>query len=405
METNKIYYESCMQTMARMPDNFVDCVMTSVPYYGLRSYDTEPQLWLGDPECDHTWETIVTKRPNAAGGKDSGQIAYKEDAGAHYVEYHKRETTSQMCQTCGCWLGELGQEPNHLMYIEHLVVVFLEVHRILKKTGTCFVNIDDSNVGTGGDYGTGSKGKIYPRLTPDDGRYERLKNIKRLGLKAKSMMGIPERFSTAMLDLVGFIKRNNIAWHKASVQPRSALDAFTPDFEPIYFFTKTGKYYFETQYERAKSEAFQKRSEKIVRPGSGRSVPYNRAGDRKDGMRIMRTVQSINTANGDSRDVEHYAAYPVALAARYLKAGCPEKVCVWCGTPSGVTESRTWLCKCNKPLEFEPGLVYDPFAGTGTTMVAAENLNCRWIGSELSADYSKGAIERLEKKTATPKLF
>lgn len=40
MELNKIYNESNLDTMARMPDNFVDCVITSPPYYALRSYGT-----------------------------------------------------------------------------------------------------------------------------------------------------------------------------------------------------------------------------------------------------------------------------------------------------------------------------------------------------------------------------
>lgn len=44
IETGKIYNESCLETMARMPDNYLDCVVTSPPYYGLRSYNTDPQV-------------------------------------------------------------------------------------------------------------------------------------------------------------------------------------------------------------------------------------------------------------------------------------------------------------------------------------------------------------------------
>lgn len=40
MEINKIYNENCLDTMKRMPDNFIDLVVCSPPYDGIRSYET-----------------------------------------------------------------------------------------------------------------------------------------------------------------------------------------------------------------------------------------------------------------------------------------------------------------------------------------------------------------------------
>jgi len=39
MEVNKIYNENCLETMAKMPDNFIDLTVTSPPYDGLRTYN------------------------------------------------------------------------------------------------------------------------------------------------------------------------------------------------------------------------------------------------------------------------------------------------------------------------------------------------------------------------------
>ena len=39
MELNKIYNESNIETMAKMPDNFIDLTVTSPPYDGLRTYN------------------------------------------------------------------------------------------------------------------------------------------------------------------------------------------------------------------------------------------------------------------------------------------------------------------------------------------------------------------------------
>jgi site-specific DNA-methyltransferase (adenine-specific) len=44
----------------------------------------------------------------------------------------------------------------------------------------------------------------------------------------------------------------------------------------------------------------------------------------------------------------------------------------------------------------EDDLVIDPFSGSGTTAVVAEQLNRRWMGCDLDAQYNRWAIERIE---------
>ena len=68
------------------------------------------------------------------------------------------------------------------------------------------------------------------------------------GIPDKSLCLIPQRFQIAMVDQ-GWICRNTIIWYKPNCMPSSAHDRFTVDFEYLFFFTKSQRYYFETQYE------------------------------------------------------------------------------------------------------------------------------------------------------------
>jgi len=132
-------------------------------------------------------------------------------------------------------------------YIDHLIQIFSEVKRVLKDTGTCWVNIGDSYASSGGasrhfgysdpKYPNGRSGTFAePTAYPQS-------------VLPKSLCGIPERFAIAMTDKLQFIRRNTIIWHKKNSMPSSVKDRFTVDFEYLYFFSKQGKYYFEQQFE------------------------------------------------------------------------------------------------------------------------------------------------------------
>jgi site-specific DNA-methyltransferase (adenine-specific) len=103
----------------------------------------------------------------------------------------------------------------------------------------------------------------------------------------------------------------------------------------------------------------------------------------------------------------HYAAFPLVLAERPLLASCPERVCSSCG--------RSWqrelkrqqsrllavgdlqpTCQCG--VESLPGMVLDPFLGTGTTALAAEKHGRDWVGIELNPAYAELAEERLNEQ-------
>lgn len=116
---------------------------------------------------------------------------------------------------------QIGQEPQFKDYISKLIQIYKEVYRVLKKEGTCWVNIADT-------YSQDNKN----------------------GIKKQSLIGIPERFKIEMIDN-GWLCRNEIIWHKPNAMPSSAKTRFNNDFEKLFFFTKDDLYYFETQYEEA----------------------------------------------------------------------------------------------------------------------------------------------------------
>ncbi len=146
-------------------------------------------------------------------------------------EVRKSGNQGSFCLKCGAWQGILGSEPSIQLYIKHLVDIFDQCKRVLKPTGSLWVNLSDSMAGSGspgGDFRDGKGGDEY------------LRPYNRNEIKAKSLCGIPARFQIAMIDS-GWICRNVIIWQKESVMPESAKDRFTRDWEPLYFFTLNNK--------------------------------------------------------------------------------------------------------------------------------------------------------------------
>lgn len=368
LELNTIYNESCLTTLERMPDESIDCVVTSPPYYGLRSYGTEPQVWGNHNGCSHVWGDVL-RNPKA----DPRSAELKKSQGAtiggtiHFNCETANGNSGNFCLNCNAWRGELGLEPTFQLYISHLIDIFREVKRVLKPTGTCFVNLGDSYAGSWGAmshdlHGKGQKAGYNAR--PNTSRPQ--------GIREKSLMNIPARFAIAMTDELGFIQRNEIIWHKPACMPSSAKDRFTVDFESIFFFTKSARYWFEQQLEEYRGE-IRPRNEKPLYAGQNVAVPISRAGNGHDDGRNMRTVWRVNF---EPQSEEHYASYPTKLIEIPIKAGCP---------PGGI--------------------VFDPFFGTGTTGIVAHKLGRKFIGSELQPKYAEIANKRLEPILAQSTLF
>jgi site-specific DNA-methyltransferase (adenine-specific) len=186
----------------------------------------------------------------------------------------------------------------------------------------------------------------------------------------KSLLMTPYRFAWQMVE-AGWVLRNIIVWHKPNQMPSNAKDRFTVDFEPVFFFTKKQQYYFAQQLEpyvkplqRWTGDSLIARGQSAWATGTGQQVYRNRNMRPNPAGRNMRTVWAINTKPFKGA---HFAVYPEKLVERMLLAGCP---------PGGV--------------------VLDPFAGSGTTLIVAKRLGRGYVGVELNPEYVMMANERLK---------
>lgn len=371
MKLNTIYCESAFETMARMPDEFVQCVITSPPYYGLRSYKTEPQIWDNHNGCAHEWGESLkyVKQDNRSPELKASQGAR---AGNSVNSINWASNSGNFCQFCDAWRGELGLEPSFQLYIWHLIQIFAEVKRVLKKDGTCWVNLGDSYSGSPTGRFNGGSEIFKGRDLSGHSKSAEIDKSKS-GVSPKSLMNIPARFAIAMTDELQFINRNLIIWHKPACMPSSAKDRFTVDFESIFFFAKNPKYKFNQQLEPYESEPSAPR-DKATEKYNGTGLFSDGARDYySQGGRNKRTVWSVNF---EPQSDEHYASYPTALIVPMILAGTNEG-----------------------------DIVYDPFTGTATTQVVAHKLGRKWIGTELNPKYYEIACQRLEPIVAQSTLF
>jgi DNA modification methylase len=240
--------------------------------------------------------------------------------------------------------------------------------------------------------------------------------------------------------------RNEIIWHKPSCLPASVKDRYTVDFEKMFFFTKNPKYYFKQQIEPVKDVSL-KRAEYGLNQTDNSQKAVNVQDMKKMGTRFVnpngrnkRTVWHISTAS--FKDA-HFAVYPPELLESPIDAGCPRFVDKVTKKPREVVLEKSFgnpvenvdhksqnaedwrkigKSRMNKgkyptgaqyvekgytdnrdDSEFEPGIVLDPFFGSGTTAQVAMEQDKDWVGIELNSDYEKISQKRLKPKIVEKK--
>lgn len=269
--------------------------------------------------------------------------------------------------------GQLGMEPTFSSYIKNLCDVFDEVKRVLRDDGTCWVNLGDTYYGGGGgnQYSPNNKG-FQSKSFKTNPKYEKSCGFgygyrkKAREVPDKSLCLVPFRFAIEMVNR-GWILRNVIIWRKPNCMPSSVKDRFTVDFEYLFFFSKSKKYYFEQQREPHKNESIARTSY----GWNGHREPmssYQGMDIKKmchpDG-RNMRCVWSVPTKGLRSA---HFAVFPTKLIERPISACCPIK-----------------------------GIILDPFIGSGTTALEAVKQDKNFVGIELNRNYIQIAERRIRK--------
>ena len=339
MKTEHIYNGNCIEVLKDFPDESIDCVVTSPPYWNLRDYQEEEQL---------------------------------------------------------------GLEKTPEEFVANLVKVFSEVKRVLKSSGTVWLNLGDSYMS--GSYGMSKHNDPKNNKTKNmNKRYEKeceyckktylaTKNqkfcskqcagvdntprIKKGILKPKDLVGIP--FKTAFaLQADGWYLRQDIIWAKKNCMPESVKDRCTKAHEYIFLLTKSPKYFYDADAikEPVKQVSIDRSKRKMnIRKITPEKTIYEKAKDstrvvQEDHMRNKRSVWNMNTA---AFPEAHFATFPIELPTYCIKAGCPEG-----------------------------GIVLDPFFGSGTTGLAAQEQSRHWVGIELNKEY----IEIAKRRTGQRTLF
>lgn len=318
---NRIIVADARRALAALPDEFVDCVVTSPPYFRLRNYQRA---------------------------------------------------------------GQLGLEGHVDEWVEKLRLTLRQIQRVLVPTGTVWLNLGDT-------YSTG-----------------------RDGAKAKSLLLGPERLALALLS-DGWTIRNRIVWAKRNPMPTSVSDRLGCSHETVVLLVKQRRYFFDLDAIRVPHVS--------VRPASSSDRPawaippdwrgpnmgsnggldhYKRSG--LPGHPLGKNPGDVWAFSTAGYRGSHHAVFPMAIPDRAIRAGCPEKRCSLCLSPwtQGKAKTRAYLTvlgdagpSCDCRARPEPGLVLDPFIGSGTTAIAAERLGRRWLGIELNPAFADQARARI----------
>lgn len=347
--------------LLEIPDNSIQCCITSPPYWGLRDYGIKPTVWGGNVACEHEWAEAAPRRQKSADVKDATS-KQTTNVGANISLLD-----TGFCSCCEAWRGSLGLEPTPELYVQHLVEIFREVKRVLKKDGTLWLVLGDSYVGSGspgGDFRDGKRGDSYLRPY----------NRKGENLKPKDLVGIPWMVAFA-LRVDGWHLRSDIIWNKPNSMPESVKDRPTRAHEYIFLLTKSARYYYdgnaikelakESSIQRIKESRFNKQR---ARFGGNKARGYGtrlHSGNEDEGRYIESGVNKRDVWTITTKPFRgpHYAAFPPEI---------PE-ICIKAATKKGDT-------------------VLDPFAGSGTTLEIAERLGRHSIGIELNQKYVEELI-------------
>ena len=253
-EARLFYGKNVLDALRLLPDESINMVATSPPYWALRDYGVGHQVWGGDPECDHEWGDEIAGRSQSGGtgastlGAASGGNSISPEGVQRSLERsHAAPKRSSFCSKCWAWRGCLGLEPTPNLFVKHLVLIGREIRRVLHPSGTFWLNLGDSYMSHSASAGAQVGGFEGERQKQEDGYREAAiigKPSKVPGLKDKDLVGVPWRAALA-LQADGWWLRNDIIWHKANAMPSSVRDRFSCKYEHVFMFAKQARYFFD----------------------------------------------------------------------------------------------------------------------------------------------------------------
>lgn len=226
------------EALRELPDESVDCIVTSPPYFNIRDFGLKPSVWGGKEGCDHDWQPAALWVLRKMGRNSVSRYVTHPSAG-------------EVCARCEAWRGELGQEPESGMFIEHLAGVCAELKRVLRRTGTFWLNIGDSYAGSvQGNPSVEALSRRRNILKDCRGIARRIVAMAQ-GYRPRDVLGIPWRLALR-LQQQGWILRQEIIWYKPAALQMGIGRRLRRTHEQIFLLTKTdGKYYWNQTTEPA----------------------------------------------------------------------------------------------------------------------------------------------------------
>lgn len=288
MQINTILQGDVLEKIKEIPDNSVDCIITSPPYWSLRFYT------LNNPK-------------------------------------------------------EIGNEPTPEEYINNIVRVCLECFRILKPTGNFFLNLGDTYFGGGNHRKDEGKHKqSYVTIVGNMSERPKWDKMRDNGwLQRKQKLLIPHRIAIKLQE-EGFILREDIVWAKKVTKypertsigtclPHPVTDRFVNSLEYVFHFVKQPKDYFfdlskvknftkETSIRRSErgnntiKKPLIKINDKLMKGKGNWGLDYV-SGELSNPTNVLMFKRN----NQFTKKEKHYAIFPECLAEFFIKVGCPEK--------------------------------------------------------------------------------
>lgn len=295
-----------------LPDASVDLVVTSPPYFALRSY---------------------------------------QDGGEHYD-------------------GQIGAEPTPAEYVAALLECTAEWVRVLKPSGSLWVNLGDKYSGneTGGRLEPSGSTLNTPANMPAQ---QQTRTPYRSGLRPKSLIGLPWRYALGCIDQLGLILRAEVIWSKLNGLPESVTDRVRRSHEQLFHFTKQPRYFSAVDEIREKhTYPNDRRGESLRRQLSTGATDHHSRSDPHPLGKLPGSVWNVATQPltvPDHLGVDHFAAFPTNLIRPIILGWSPTA-----------------------------GTVLDPFGGTGTTALVADVHGRHGISVDMSADYCRLAQWRTQ---------
>lgn len=290
--------------------------------------------------------------------------------------------------------GQLGLEQTPQDYVDNMVAVFREVHRVLADDGTLWMNLGDSYAANRSYQVNSTKGG--PKHGPGQsagGKGARVPD----GLKPKDLIGIPWRVAFA-LQADGWYLRQDIIWAKPNPMPESVRDRCTKSHEYLFLLSKSEKYYYDfaamqepasgwngSEFHTGKTGEHQL-GRSSTKPRKGNAKTFRGGGACTQGQSFVNSASTERDSHGNQpnetgtrnkRDVwtiattpfkaAHFATFPPKLIEPCVLAGCPVG-----------------------------GVVLDPFGGSGTIGMVARQHGRNAVLLELNPEYVDIACARIK---------